>query len=184
LSDQKLIELIRQGDNSRALDKLYKGFPQIRKLVLSKGGNEDDAKDVFQESLIIFFQKAKKPDFELTAAISTYLYSVSWYVWKDKLKKLNKNVSFDDIVNLDRDDESDIEYHLEKERKFEFVDEALTRLGEKCLKILKMFYYDKRNMDEIADVMSLSSAKVAKNQKYKCIERARKMAQKEYYQNQ
>ncbi len=172
---------MRKGRQNKALDGLYSNFPQVRRLILSKGGDEEDAKDVFQESLIIFCQKAIEPSFQLTSKIGTYLYSVSWYVWKDKLKKKNREVSFDDVVNLDRDDENDIQEHLDKEEKYEVMDTALQKLGEKCLKILKLFYYQKQSMEEIAQEMNLSSAKIAKNQKYKCIERARKMAKEEYY---
>ena len=74
MRDQELVESIRSGVPAPALDQLYDGFPAVRKLICSRGGDEDAARDVFQEALVIFIEKVRKPDFRLEAAASTYLY--------------------------------------------------------------------------------------------------------------
>jgi len=67
MHDQKIIELIRTDNSDKALAALYKHFGMMRKMILSKGGNTEDAEDIFQEALIIFCRKVKEPGFELTA---------------------------------------------------------------------------------------------------------------------
>ncbi|HEY4150405.1 MAG TPA: sigma factor, partial [Chitinophagaceae bacterium] len=87
MNDQKIIELIRDGKSDRALTVLYKHFPMMRKLVLTRGGTAQDAEDIFQEALIILCRKAGKPGFILTAQLSTYLFSICRFLWNDELKK-------------------------------------------------------------------------------------------------
>ena len=92
MDDKKLLKLLRDGEHHKALDHLYDGYEPIRRFILKNGGTEDDTIDVFQEALIIFYQKAVQPEFKLTSKISTYVYSTCKYLWKDKLKSKNKFV--------------------------------------------------------------------------------------------
>ena len=144
----------------------------VKKLIQSKGGTAEQAEDVFQEALIIFYKKASAPAFELTASISTYVYSVARFLWKDELKKNGLKYDTAEVENLEF--ESELEEIAQKEKKFQVVEEVLNSIGEKCLEILQLFYYEGFSMKEIARQVDLKSEKVAKNQKYKCLERARK----------
>ena len=42
---------------------------------MNNNGDEDDAKDVYQEGIIIVYNKIKSGDFELTSKLKTYIYS-------------------------------------------------------------------------------------------------------------
>lgn len=169
-NDQILLQL-RSGKQKEAVVELYKSFPSIRHFIRTHGGNDDEAKDIFQEALIIFYKNAMKPEFTLTASVNTYLFSVSKYLWKDELKKKNKTVNFE----FDRADES-ISYK-NSEEKFVWLDKIINNLGEKCMEILQLFYYKKQSMEEIAGALGYKNIDTAKTQKYKCIERAKTMAQ-------
>ena len=87
MDDKIIIELLKSGKQDKAFLKLYKNYPKVEKLILSKGGSKEDAKDVFQEALIIFYEKVCNTEFKLTSAIGTYLYSVCRFLWKDELIK-------------------------------------------------------------------------------------------------
>lgn len=174
MNDQQIINLLRQGKHSKALDKLYKSFPSVRKFILTHGGSTDDTKDVFQEALMILCQNALKPEFELTAKISTYLFSVSRYLWKDRLSKLNKQANIEvESLNLIQEDIS--QFH-EKENSQNHLDQILKSIGENCRRILEAYYFHKRTMLEIKRKYGYSTVASAKNQKYKCLEKARKQA--------
>ena len=77
-------------------------------------------------------------------------------------------------MDLVEAEESDLEEFLKKESKFEKLEKVLQDIGDRCLQLLILFYYRSLSMQEIADNMDFSSAKLAKNQKYKCMERAKK----------
>ena len=126
----------------------------------------------FKRRSSFFYKKASAPAFELTASISTYVYSVARFLWKDELKKNGLKYDTAEVENLKF--ESELEEIAQKEKKFQVMEEVLNSIGEKCLEILQLFYYKGFSMKEIARQVDLKSEKVAKNQKYKCLERARK----------
>jgi RNA polymerase sigma factor (sigma-70 family) len=173
MDDNKIIELLKIGKENKAFLKLYKNYPQVEKLILSKGGSKEDAKDVFQEALIIFYQKVVNTDFKLTSAISTYLYSVCRFLWKDELIKRKGKQAVVVFFEFSSEEESEFQQAIEREAKFKQIEHVLSQIGEKCLQILKLFYYDGLNMKTIASKVGLKSEKIAKNQKYKCLERAK-----------
>ncbi len=141
-------------------------------MVKSRGGSKEDALDVFQEALIILCKKVWDTDFKLTAKLDTYLYGVSYYIWKNRAEKESKWTKTDTEPNVVFIDEmADV---LEKEAKIKMVESVLQNLGEPCLKLLQFFYYKGLSMKEIAGKLGYKSLNVAKTQKYKCIERARK----------
>lgn len=176
MDDQQIIELLKIGKQSKAFLKLYKNYPQVEKLILSKGGSKEDARDVFQEALIIFYEKVLNSDFKLTSAIGTYLYSVCRFLWKDELQKRKGKQTIDLSFEFSSEEESEFQQAFEHEEKFKQMESVLTQLGDKCLQILKMFYYDGLKMQVIATKVGLKSEKIAKNQKYKCMERAKLLA--------
>ena len=149
----------------------------MHKLIVSKGGSNEDAKDVFQEALIIFYEKARQEDFQLTATIGTYLYSVCRFLWKDQLVKKKGKSTAEFSSELSSADEAELQEVLKKEEQFIKMETVLNQIGEKCLELLQLFYYKGLRMKEIASKLGLKSEKIAKNQKYKCLERAKQKVQ-------
>jgi DNA-directed RNA polymerase specialized sigma subunit len=62
---------------------------------------------------------------------------------------------------------------LQEEEKFKKAETALQKLGDKCKKLLQLFYAQKKSFKEIADELDFTNEKIAKNQKYRCMEKAR-----------
>ena len=179
MNSQEIITLIREGKHSLALELLYQNYPAVRKLVCSKGGSEEDAKDVFQEGLIVLCENASKSEFQLTCAVGTYLYSVCRFIWKNKLRQRKQHVKLPDYHTVAAS-EQHVQHYLEEEARYGFMERILQNLGQKCLHLLQRYYFQKQSMDTIAQQLGYSSGKVARNQKYKCLERARKMV-REYH---
>lgn len=166
MTDKNYIEGLLNHDR-QILSAIYKNFgPKVQKYVLGKGGTNDDAKDVFQDALMIILKKAKDPDFKLTSQFYTYLYGVSRFVWDRKRKKMSNNtVTFpeDDRYISDKDIEQDL---INRERQKIFQDN-FSKLGTFCQEILRLFY-NKKNMLEIAQKLELKNEHTARNRKYRC----------------
>lgn len=175
MSDKEIIGLIRKREHSASVQKLYDHFPKIKSLIRLKGGSNDDARDVFQESLVIFCKKAADPAFELTSSIGTYLYSICWHLWKDALEKRKRNVPAE-WEEVDHATSADAQEYLAKEEKFAHIDAVLTTIGDKCRQIFQLYYFQKQSMVAIAQQMGFGSEQTAKNQKFKCLERAKELA--------
>jgi len=173
MQDQKIIELIRLNRHDKALLALYKNFPAVRKMIRSKGGNGQDAEDVFQEALIILCRKIKETEFILHAQLSTYLFSVCRFLWKDELKKRNKLTDLDFETGFSAAEERQWEGWTEDETRINLAEKVVRELGDRCREILLLFYNGGMKLKDIAAKMGYSSENTAKNQKYKCLEAAK-----------
>ena len=173
MNDQKLIELLREDKTDKAFYKLYSGYPKVEKLILSKGGTKNDAQDIFQEALIVLYKKVNTTNFQLTSKLSTYLYSVSRFLWKDELIKSNRMQSADFELEFLEDEINELEKLKENEIKLKQVEHILTTISKKCQEILQMFYCRGFSMKEIAKTMGYTSERIARTQKYKCMEKAK-----------
>lgn len=172
MNDKKILELFKDGQREKAFSKLYSLYPKIEALVLSKGGQKQDALDVFQEALIILNRNLEKSDFKLTSSFYTYLYSVSRFIWKDNQKKFSK----EELNNLN-DTEVEHFHSVLEEKKYQLAERAFLKLGERCQQLLQLFYHKAMSFKAIAQVMQFKSEKIAKNQKYKCLTKAKDIYQ-------
>lgn len=173
--EQELLKGLSNNDRS-AIELLYKdNFNLIQKLIVNNNGFEDDAKDIFQEALVVLYEKSKSGSFELNCQIKTFLYSVSKRLW---LKKLQKDSRYELQVNGLEDTiyvEDDLSVHEKRSSELSIMNEAMNMIGEPCKSLLKAFYVEKRNMQEIAADFGYTNADNAKNQKYKCLMRLKKL---------
>ena len=168
MSDQKIVSLFKNGQRDKAFRELYKLYPRIEKLILSKGGTKADANDVFQEALIILNRNLEKSGFNLTASFYTYLYSVSRFIWKDQQNQFSKQ----ELQDL-KPEAISIFHSVLEEQKYQVAETAFRELGERCQQLLQRFYLKNMSFKDIAKTMQFKSEKIAKNQKYKCLKKAR-----------
>ena len=164
------------NDSKGVLDKLYEAyFPMILQLVVMNNGNDDDAKDVFQESVIVLYNKVKKGDFVLNSKLKTFIYSVCRRLWLKRLSQKSRVtgnvVDFEEVLSV----EDDIEQHEERDKQFDLMELALSRLGEPCKTIIEDFYMNSKSMQDICEKFGYTNADNAKNQKYKCLQRLKKL---------
>lgn len=156
---------IAQNDFS-VLQKIYKeSLPEVIKYVKRNSGNLDDAKDVFQEGILVIFKKVQNDDLELTTSFHIFLFSVCKRIWLKKLKKRGKKeVSFEAIEEYSF--EENFEEGFLKTRKWALFNKKLQQLSEECRKVLKMMFNGSSGK-EIANTLGYTE-EYAKRKKYKC----------------
>ncbi|MCS6795370.1 MAG: sigma-70 family RNA polymerase sigma factor [Raineya sp.] len=174
-SEADIISALRQGD-SKALEIIYKQhYPAILHFIIQNNGTDQDAKDLYQEAIIILYEKVRQEHFLLTCQIKTFLYSVCRRLWlkrlREKGKYFGKLEDFESFLPLE-DDELGLE---ENENKLGAMAAAMEQLGEPCRTLLKDFYVQGLTMQDIAEKMGYTNADNAKNQKYKCLVRLKKL---------
>ena len=163
MKDHEVLARISKGDEE-ALDYLYKRYYRMMtKIVLSNNGSEDEAKDIYQEALIVFWQKATKGDLVLTSKLSTFLYSICLNLWRKELDRKNR------LSHEEKDGMEFMDYEA-KERSI-LIRNCIEELGETCKKILTFYYFDGMNMVEIAEKLNFANTDTAKTKKYKCKKR-------------
>jgi len=164
------------NNSELGLKKLYTTyFPMILKLIINNNGNEDDAKDIYQEAVIVLYNKIKTGEFELSSKLKTYIYSVCRRLWLKRLVQIHRFGGdirdFEDYQPVD----DDIEKHNDKDLQFLKMESALQLLGEPCKTIMEDFYIHNRSMQEICERFGYTNADNAKTQKYKCLQRLKKL---------
>ncbi|MBX9852219.1 MAG: sigma-70 family RNA polymerase sigma factor [Cytophagaceae bacterium] len=160
MKDSEIIERIKRGDES-ALDFLYKkNYRMMVKMIMKNNGSEEEAKDVYQEALIVVWQKVLSEDFTLTSKLSTFLYSICQNLWRKELERKSR-------LSNEESDESEI-FDIDKKERIEIINQCISDLGETCRKILTYYYFDKLSMNDIAEKLGFANADTAKTKKYKC----------------
>lgn len=179
-SESALLKGLALNDR-KAINTIYEeNYNMVQSLIINNNGTIDDARDIFQEAMIVLYEKSKDPSFILSCLIKTYLYSVSRRLW---LKRLQQQQRFIPDVNGMEDTvpvEEDLEAHQPQQDEFLLMEKAMAGLGEPCKSLLEAFYLQKKNMNEIAAEFGYTNADNAKNQKYKCLTRLKKIFFSEY----
>ncbi|MDJ1468576.1 sigma-70 family RNA polymerase sigma factor [Cytophagaceae bacterium DM2B3-1] len=168
--DATLVRQILQGEDWALTHVYHTHWPMILRLVQLNSGTEEDAKDIYQEIIIHLYEKIKEGNFILTCQLKTYLYAVGRKKW---LNRLRGN-------HFVRDSEEVLEDLPEIIEEESFMPEpaqlqnGIEQLGEPCRTLLIYFYYEKMSLEQIASHMQYASPNVAKQQKFRCIERLKK----------
>jgi len=142
------------------LVELYQqAFPAVAKYVSNRGGNFDEAKDIFHDALIVWYEK--NPTVDNAAG---YVVGISKHLWLKKYRDSNNEIP---IENQDLADEEYSETSSTRLLNF------LERAGKKCMDLLTGFYYDNLQLNDIAEKFGFSGVRSAAVQKYKCLEKVR-----------
>lgn len=177
LEESLLAELRKRNDS--ALRQLYHAhYPMVLHMVIANSGTEAEAKDIYQEAIIHFYERVLQPDFTLTCKIKTYLYAVCRKLWLQRLASKNKFVRIEEMENLEGIEEVIADMEV-KEKSFKSMDQSLRKLGEPCRTILEDFYLRTLTMEEITEKFGYTNSDNTKNQKYKCLQRLKKIFQSE-----
>lgn len=164
------------ASDKKAVETIYKdNFNTIQALILNNNGSSDDARDIFQESIIVLYEKAKSGSFELNCQIKTFLYSVSRRLWLKRLQQQNRFSSPGDSMEPVVPVEEDLEEHERRNAEFDMMEKAISHLGEPCKSLIEAYYLQKQSMQAIAANFGYTNADNAKNQKYKCLMRLKKI---------
>jgi RNA polymerase sigma factor (sigma-70 family) len=169
----EIINGILSGDQKVFNDLYEYEFPKVVRMIKKYSGNIENAKDIFQDSLVILIEKVNRKELDLTCSVKTYLYSISRILWSAQLRKNQLTISLDDEYGNIETDDIFINFDSTLPDVYDDVNKAIEMLGNQCKKLLECFYYKKMSWNEIAITLGYKSAASAKNQKYKYLERIR-----------
>ncbi len=165
-TDQHLIDGLL-AHNSCTLKHIYKQYAHaIDTFIKDNNGTKEDAKDVFQESLIVIYKMSQKEDFHLTCSFFTLLHSVSRRVWLAKLRKRKSSLKLETIPP-NTYIESSVEQDFIAQERYVFYQEKMQALSVKQRQILEL-HLEGKKMREIAAILGLKNEVCATKYKYKC----------------
>jgi DNA-directed RNA polymerase specialized sigma24 family protein len=145
---------------------LYKkAFSPVARYVARMGGSLEEARDIFQDTLVIYYEKVTsttKP--EIIVSEKAYLVGIAKKLWLQHYKAGSNYRPLNDfdteVVPDEQPATGKIMYYLET-------------AGRKCMELLKAYYYDHMPASDIATLFGYSGTHSATVGKYKCLEKVR-----------
>jgi len=160
MKENEIFDNICKGDE-KALELIYqKYYRMMTKMVITNSGTEQEAKDIYQDALVVFWQKAVSGKLVLTSKISTYIYSICQNLWRKELERKKR---------LSSEEKDSIEFpQHDKEERARLINKCISQMGDTCKKVLMYYYFDGLSMQDIADKLGFANTNTAKTKKYKC----------------
>ncbi|MCB0839886.1 MAG: sigma-70 family RNA polymerase sigma factor [Bacteroidetes bacterium] len=163
-NDQELLEGIQKSD-ARALEKIYREIlPGIIRYIQKNRGSEDEARDIFQDAMIVLFRKLRAGDLELKCTLNTYLSSICRNLWLKKLRDHKEMGMIEGVDFIDPDE--DTLHNMQITAKRKLFRKYLEGLGDKCRELLKMTLL-KIPYKKIAEKLGTSEGYI-KKRKFEC----------------
>ena len=144
---------------------LYKkAFPGFARYVARMGGNLEAAQDIFQDTLVIYYEKVASARAEDIVNEKAYLLGIAKRLWLQYYKANSNNEPLNDF---------DMEAVAEEQADTNKLLHYLSTAGQKCMELLKAYYYDHLTVGDVADLFGYSGTHSVTVAKYKCLEKVR-----------
>ena len=170
MSDLELLQALRIGQAEQAFTQLYRQLPDVMALVRTHGGSRTEARDLFQDALVIIHEKVQDTDFACSGPMAAYLYGVCRNLWLSELRLKGKAGKYINALAAQPNDEQPA---TDNEPLTQLAERAFAMLGEKCRELLTRFYLNNEPLAVIAQAFGYAGEGAAKTRKYKCLEQAR-----------
>ncbi len=164
-TDEQIIEGIFQSDR-KVMDFIYERYyGKVESFIMGRGGNPEHVKDVFQEALMVIYQKIQDKGLKLTCAFSTYLLAVCKNIWMHDMRKIKYHLVEDS--RLDTVSEEDMVDRELEEKLLALFEYHFKQLSKDCQKLLRL-HFNKVSLADIQQIFGYSSEHYTSDRKYRC----------------
>ena len=171
-SDQAVLTQLKANEPAGFTFLYQHSYPAVERYVRQNQGTTDEANDVFQDTLLILMANIKEPDFQLTASLKTYVFSISKHLWLKHVKQKTRHVPMDTDALVEKPDESPSGSAIAS--VFDLMGRILSSVTARCLTLLTALFFQKKSIDTLVGEAGYANRHTAQNQKYKCLEQARR----------
>ena len=171
-NDIQILEALRDVRRiNKAIERLYDiHYGMLEYFILQNSGDETDAQDTIQETMLVFVNLVHEQKYRGEASIKSILYSINKNIWLGELRKRKNRQVRDMAFESDKEIEvEDYSAELIKMEGYKMIMELFEKLGRGCKSILTLFYFENLSMEEIVKKEKYSSEQVLRNKKYKCM---------------
>jgi RNA polymerase sigma factor (sigma-70 family) len=166
-----------QNREEAAYQVLYRCYyPVVEKFVLRNSGTRADARDLFQDALVVLWQQTSREGFTLTSSLQTYLFAISRNLWLKRLEKAQRSLRVARASRLEEDAPALAaggECPSEAENTWaRRLSHWLGRVTVHCQMLLKNLFLLGRSLEDLG----YKNKHTAQNQQYKCLQQLRREA--------
>lgn len=152
-------------------------YPMLERFIIQNSGSAADAKDVFQDLMVILLDKTASGNFELTASLKTYIFSIGRNLWLKKLREKKAIHVYTDVHAEASPEENMIQKEISTGLLVK-LGRALHSMTSHCKTLLISMFFKKKRIENIVEERGYKNIHTAQNQQYKCLEQARKELKK------
>ena len=163
-ADQRFITALLQND-AVVVKEIYSRFAgNVKGYIIQNNGSEDDAADIFQESLIDIYQQAQYKGLQLTCPFEPFLLLVCKRKWLNELKKRQRQgvtKGTDELSGIGEDVFALAEQvQLQNDKASLFI-AMFEKLGDRCREVISKCLGNKPQ-EEVAEELGVTYAYLRK----------------------
>ncbi len=172
----RIVTEIKKNNNHYVLKELYNTLlPKIHHFVCTNNGNEEDAKDLFQETVLKFLDKVLRDEIDVKTNVKAYIYKMAKNKWIDiKRKRTIQTVELSGLEiplnGLQNKEETLINQDMAM-----CISAVLAEVDDSCRRLLHEIVINKETFDVVAEKLGYRNANVVKSTFYNCKKRIVKM---------
>jgi RNA polymerase sigma factor (sigma-70 family) len=174
MNENQIVGNLRKRNNA-AYNLLYTFYyPSIEKFVKKNSGTSADAQDVFQETIMVLLDKVPTKDFILTSSIKTYIHAVAANIWLKRLREAKRITRL--VPDYELEDMTLSEWEMKEEKRVNrnLLQRIFEKMTKHCVIFLTRTFLSGASREKLMEEMGYKNSHTFDNQKYKCLEQARK----------
>ncbi len=154
--------------DNKTVEVYEQTFPVVAGFVRDMGGSFNDAKDIFHDALVIYYETVSQSYRIIKTTDEAYIFGIAKHLWFREYKQKSSNIQLPDLENLPPVP-ADYYPTTNSKRLLKFLEIA----GKKCMDLLRTFYYKNLPVKDLARTLGYSNEHSVSVQKYKCLEKIR-----------
>ncbi|ABG58067.1 RNA polymerase sigma factor [Cytophaga hutchinsonii] len=172
IKEEDIVSLINKGKDREVVPLLYKKvYPLVERYIVRNSGKKDDAQDVFQDALLLFYKQIMLKTYDQKYKVFGYLYKICIYKWVNKAKKNSKIVFVDEIEKFEEPVYDEFTETLIVHADENIIRKLFNPIGEKCIELLTYTTYSSLLLEDIMIRMDFNSVSAVKMQLKRCKEK-------------
>jgi RNA polymerase sigma factor (sigma-70 family) len=169
IAEDQIPKLMREGKDREVVPLLYKKvFPLVQKYITKRSGRKDDADDVFQDAMMIFYKQVIKDSFDSKYNVYGYLYRLSINCWINKVKKESRIELMDEMIESGSEEIPEVRESMVSDKDENLLKNVFSDIGDKCIELLTYTIYYNLLMEDIMIRMGFTSVSAVKMQQQRC----------------
>lgn len=167
----EVVDAIKSNRADNVLKFLYKNLkPKISRWITTNNGSKEEAQDIFQDSILVFYSYVLKDKFDVEANLDAFVFRIAKNKWINYVKKEGKNITIEGDIAINEEARSST-----KTNSQELINGLLEQLGNVCKEILTYTIFYKISMEDVCARMNFNNPNTAKTKNYKCKQRLKNL---------
>lgn len=175
IKEDDIPSLIKKGLYQSVIPQLYKKvLPVVQKQILKNQGRKDDAFDVFQDALLLFYKQVIQNTYNDKYKVYGYVYRISINLWINKIKRDKKITLTETLPDYQEwSVKEDTHPHIPSR----FTNQLLDQIGDKCKEVLNYSIFTDIQLEDVQVSLDYPSVSALKMQIQRCKQKLKELLQ-------